>query len=108
MDIQANKRLKLLELVKKDTNTVTVGEVAELFGAVIGQLEKHTNTFKETKAKLGEDGYVKFLHCIINSFTSSLYTSASKDEKEMEKRVKIVNDANRDLLIGMSVGVKKK
>lgn len=106
MKAQSEKRLELLELVKNDKNKISVGKAVVVFSSVISQLDKHTKTFKKAKEKLGEDDYVAFLHAIINSYTSSLYVSASKNAKEQMKRRMIIEDANKDLLV-KTVAVKK-
>lgn len=94
---QEQKRINLLDIASEDTNVIKVGEVMKIFSGILDTLVNSTNTFKEVKQKLGDDAYTKMLHSLINSFSSSLYITASKDEKEFEKRMTLVNDANSDL-----------
>ncbi len=101
------KRIDLLKKIRADKNTITVSEVEECFSGTISMLDKHTKTFARVKEKLGEAEYSCMLHSLINSFLTSLYCTAAKDEEEMEKRLAEANDTNSDLTVGVAIAVKK-
>ena len=99
-------RLDLLEKIVKDKNEVEVGEVAEIFRGVLGSYFDKTNSGKKVKEKLTEGEFVSFVTGFANSFLSSLYCSASSDEKELRERVETVEKANRDTLVAFGIGIK--
>ena len=101
------KRIDLLKQIKDDTNKVPVGVVAELFVDTLHLLEEHTNTFKKVKAKLTSGEWTAFINAILLSYLSSLYATGAKNEKEQEKRVKLLNEVNGDLSVGMAFGKKR-
>ena len=101
------KRIDLLKTIKSDSNEISVGIASELFVDTLHLLEEHTNTFKEVKARLSSGEWTAFINAILLSYLSSLYATAAKDEKEREKRVKLLAKVNGDLAVGMAFGKKK-
>lgn len=101
------RRIDLLKTIKSDSNEITVGMTAELFVDTLHLLEEHTNTFKKVKAKLSDGEWTAFINAILLSYLSSLYATAAKDEKEREKRVKLLEKVNGDLAVGMAIGHKR-
>lgn len=99
----AEKRIKFIEIVKSDTNTLCVGDVAEIFSGTLNMLMEKTETFKKAKEKLGEEDYTKLLHSLCNSFLCSLYCSASKNEEEAKERMSLCANTNSDLLAGIAI-----
>lgn len=91
------KRIELLEIIKKDKNEMTVGMVARLFADTINMLDKDTQTFQNVKDKLGDDQYIRMMTSLCNSFLSTLYINGAKDGDEQFARLKTVDKANKDL-----------
>lgn len=99
----AEKRIKFIEIVKSDTNTLCVGDVAEIFSGTLNLLLDKTETFKKIKEKLSEHEFNKMLHSLCNSFLCSLYCSASKNEEEAKERMSLCANTNSDLLAGVAI-----
>lgn len=93
------RRIELFEKARKDTNTVEAGKVVEMFRGLIAGLEKNTQTFQRVKDQMGETNWVIFIHSLSNSFISTLYVNAGKDEQECLERLKYVDSVNGDLLV---------
>lgn len=96
-------RIALLEIVSKDGNKIPVAAVTEIFCGLFGSYFDKSKTGKAVKNKLTEEEFVRFINGISMSFISSLYCSASKNEKELKKRMELVQKTNNDILIGIKV-----
>ena len=91
------QRIKLLEIIKKDTNKVSVAEVVEIFcGLFFGYFDS-TKTGRKVKEQLEEDAYISYCTGFCNTFLSSLYVNAAADDKEFAKRLSLVTETNKDL-----------
>ena len=101
-------RIALLDKIKADTNKIEVKEVSEIFVTLLFSYFKITKTGKKVADKLTEEERVSFMTGFSNSFLSSLYVSASKDEKEQLKRMNEANKANKDVLVGWDAKERKK
>lgn len=93
------RRIELFEKARKDTNTVEAGKVVEMFRGLIAGLQTNTKTFQMIKEKMGETNFIVFIHSLSNSFISTLYVNAGKDEQECLERLKYVDSVNGDLLV---------
>lgn len=93
------ERIKLFEIITKDTNKIEVKAVVEVFASLFLRYFEVTKTGKAIKAKLTEDEYVSYVTGFINSFISSLYATASKDKKELKKRMDLIQKLNGDVLV---------
>lgn len=93
------RRIELFEKARKDTNTVEAGKVVEMFRGLIAGLEKNTQAFQLVKKQMGETNWIIFVHSLSNSFISTLYVNAGKDEQEQLERLKYVDSVNGDLLV---------
>lgn len=92
------KRIDFLKVIGSDQNTLTVGQVADLFRGTLSLLDEKTKTFSNVKEKLGEYQYIRMMTSLANSFLSSLYINGAKDEKEQMQRLIEVNSINEDLI----------
>lgn len=93
------RRIELFEKARKDTNTVEAGKVVEMFRGLIAGLEKNTQAFQTVKKQMGETNWIIFVHSLSNSFISTLYVNAGKNEEEQLERLKYVDSVNGDLLV---------
>lgn len=91
-----DKKIELLDRIKADRNTLTVATVAEIFVTTFfGCIEK-TNSGKKIKEKLTEPEFVKFANGMTDSFLSSIYGSASKNEEEFQERIAFLEEVHAD------------
>lgn len=95
------KRINLLTKIESDSNTIKVSEVLQVFAGVTNLVINETKAAKNIKAHVTEDEFNAFLHSLINSFLTSLYVTASKNDKQREERMAEAKDTNSDLLIGI-------
>ena len=93
------RRIELFEKASKDTNKVEAGKVVEMFRELIAGLQTNTKTFQMIKEKMGESNFIIFIHSFSNSFISTLYVNAGKDEQECLERLKYVDSVNGNLLV---------
>lgn len=91
-------RIKLFDIISKDKNELTVADFTELFCGLFFTYFEQTKTGKIVKDKLTEGDFVAFTTGFINTMLSTLYINASKDEKEMEKRLNLVTKTNKDVI----------
>ena len=92
------QRIELLKKVTSDKNKIEVKLVSEMFAETIKMYFEQTQTGKAVKDNLTEAQYMRFLHGFTNSFLSTLYIHASKNQKEFDERLKYVTSVNDDLL----------
>ena len=92
-------RIKLFEIIKEDNNTLRVKDVVEVFSGIFLQYFEISKIGRTVKSKLTEDEYVSYVTGFVNSFLSSLYASASKNNKELKKRMDLISQCNKDVLI---------
>ena len=94
-------RINLFKLISCDQSEVTVSLVTEIFCQIFFSFFDVTETGKEAKAKLTEDEFVRFTTGFVNSFLSTLYANAGRDEKEQLKRMEVVAKVNKDVLVAV-------
>ena len=100
---QEEKRLKIFDLIANDDNIIDVKTVAELYTGSLAHLFEHSKVFERVKKAISEDDWISLWNGITISFLSSLYATASIDEKQLDERLKILHDANSDIMIGFGV-----
>ena len=84
---------ELLKKIAKDENEIKVKEASSIFTALMKDYCNNTDSGRVVKEKLTEEEYTRFFTGICFSFLASLYCSASKDEKELDKRTKEVDSS---------------
>lgn len=99
MSKEEEGRIKLFDIITKDKNKIMVKEVAQIFCTLFGEYFESTKTGKAVRKKLTEEEFIAYFTGFVNSFLSSLYASASKNEEEFKKRVNEVHEANQDVLV---------
>lgn len=104
---QEEKRLKVLDLIANDDNVIDVKTVAELYTGSLAHLFEHSKAFERVKKVIPEEDWISLWNGITISFLSSLYATASIDEKQLDERLKILHDANKDIMIGFGVKERK-
>lgn len=93
------ERIQLLHIISLDTNKIEIKLVTDIFlGTFINYFEK-TKSGKEVKQKLTDDEFKRLINGVSISFLSSLYLSASDSKEQFEARLKIVDKANKDILV---------
>lgn len=91
-------RRSVAESMMNDENEIKVKDVVGFFLRSIMSYEDMTETGKETKRKLGEDQYAKFIDGFSFSFLCTLYVNAAKSEAEQRIRLEEARDAMGDAL----------
>lgn len=99
MSKKEQERIKLLDKVMADNNTIKVSDAAKLICGLIGNYCDITETGKKVKAKLTEGEYIAFVTGMCNSCLSSLYVTGAKTVKEQKARLEYVNHVNDDVLV---------
>lgn len=99
MTNEQKQRIVLIEKIKKDTNTLQVNEIAEIFTAIFFPYFEISETGRAVKQRLNVDEYVRYCTGLCNSFLSTVYVSAGKSKEECQERLEEVNEANKDILV---------
>ena len=92
-------RIKLFDVIKEDKNKLPVSAVVEVFAGTFMQYFEVSKIGKTVKSKLSKDEFVSYVTGYINTFMSSIYATASKNDKELKKRMDFIQQCNKDVLI---------
>lgn len=99
MTKQEKGRIELVDKIKNDTNTLEVRDITQAFLEIFFGYFEISKSGSAIKKKLTEEEYVRYVTGFVNSFLSTIYVSASKDEKELKQRMEYVKKINKDVLI---------
>ena len=84
---------EILKKIAKDENEIKVKNASSIFTTLMQSYCDNTESGRVVKEKLTEEEYTRFFTGICFSFLTSLYCSASNDEKELAERTKEVNSS---------------
>lgn len=93
---QENQKIEsfedLLKVIGNDVNLIPVGVIAHIFVDVIDTIKKKSSVFIPAKEKLSKEEINNIATCLLNSFLTSIYVTASNNENQFEERLLIVKN----------------
>ena len=90
---------KLFRKIASDKNTIEVKEVVEVFVHIFDGVIAMSESFSPFRERMTTEEQNKLINCLTNSFLSSLWVTASKDERQFKERIAYVEEINKDVLI---------
>lgn len=88
---------ELLKTIAHDENVIPVGVIAHIFVDVIRTVEKQSVVFEPARKKLSKEEISSIAMCLMNSFLTSIYVTASDNDEQFNERMSIVEDTLKKL-----------
>lgn len=89
--METDKTKEVIDKIVNDNRKITVGNAARLLTTLFKTYCEKTKSGKPVREKLTEEEYDSFFSGVAYSMLTSLYCTASKNKKELEKRLSEVD-----------------
>ncbi len=85
--METDKTKELVDKIANDNRKITVGNAARLLTTLFKTYCEKTKSGKPVREKLTEEEYNSFFSGVTYSMLTSLYCTAAKNKKELDKRL---------------------